>query len=149
MNDALETKKYIEACRETFRQRVFAVEVDYLCEKLLGCSDVLSVGCGPAFIEGELAAKGYRVTGLDISQEALKCAPDSIRTMAGRAEDLSFPESSFDAAIFVASLQFIEDYRAALNRAAAALKPDGRIIAMLLNPASEFYKDLRRKPDES
>ena len=149
MSDVLETKKYIEACREIFWQKVFAVEAEYLCAKLRGCLDVLSVGCGPAIIEGELAAKGYRVTGLDISQEALKCAPDSIRTMAGRAEDLSFPESSFDAAIFVASLQFIEDYRAALNRAAAALKPDGRILAMLLNPASEFYKDLRRKPDES
>ncbi len=87
------------------------------------------------------------MTGLDISQEALKCAPDTVRTVVGRAEDMSFPQSSFDAVIYVASLQFIEDYRQALQKSAAALRPSGKIIVMLLNPQSAFYKERSKNRD--
>jgi SAM-dependent methyltransferase len=143
----MSVEKYLKSCRELFWQNIFRFELDYLVAHLQGSRDVLSVGCGPAIIEGELSRHGFNVTGLDISQEALRYAPDSIRTYAGRAEDVSFPPSSFDAVIYVASLQFIEDYRQALERSAAALRPEGRIIAMLLNPRSEFFKERSMNPD--
>ena len=147
MKDAKEAKKYAEICRESFWQKVFQVEIEYLNVHLQSSRDILSVGCGPAMIEGELVKRGFHVTGLDISEEALRCAPDGVRTVAGRAEDMLFPDSSFDAAIFVASLQFIEDYQKAIERTVAVLRPESKIIIMLLNPSSVFYKEMRLNPD--
>jgi ubiquinone/menaquinone biosynthesis C-methylase UbiE len=138
------SERYLESCRNEFWQKVFQLELEYLVQHMQGCRDVLSVGCGPAIMEGGLAERGFNVTGLDVSHEALNCAPDQVRTVASRAEDMSFPESSFDAVIYVASLQFVEDYRKALEKSAAVLRPNGKILAMLLNPQSEFFKSRSR-----
>ncbi|MCK9274231.1 MAG: class I SAM-dependent methyltransferase [Syntrophales bacterium] len=138
---------YVETCREPFWQNIFKCELDFLVSALQGSRDVLSVGCGPAIIEGGLNTHGFHITGLDISQEALKSSPDSVRTVAGRAEDMPFAEASFDAVIYVASLQFIEDYRKALQKSAATLRPSGKIIIMLLNLRSAFYKERSKNPD--
>jgi len=140
------SERYLESCRNEFWQKVFQLELQYLIQHMEGCRDVLSVGCGPAIIEGGLAKRGFNVTGLDVSQEALNCAPDQIRTVASRAEDISFPDSSFDAVIYVASLQFVEDYRKALEKSASVLRPNGKIIVMLLNPESKFFKDRFHDP---
>ncbi|HOU51332.1 MAG: class I SAM-dependent methyltransferase [Smithella sp.] len=147
MNTADDVKKYVEICQETFWQNIFQFETQYLIEHLQGCRNILSVGCGPAIIEGKLSNYGFHVTGLDISAEALKCAPDSIRTFAGSAESMPFAESSFDAVIYVVSLQFIDDYRKALQQTFKVLRPNGRIILMLLNPESDFFKNRLEEPD--
>ena len=147
MKAAKDVKRYVEICQERFWQNIFQFETEYLVERLQGCHDILSVGCGPAIIEGRLSAYGFNVSGLDISVEALKCAPDSIRTFAGSAENMPFAESSFDAVIFIASIQFIENYRKVLQQTLNVLKPNGRIILMLLNPESDFFKDRLREPD--
>jgi ubiquinone/menaquinone biosynthesis C-methylase UbiE len=148
MNDT-ETpeERYYRICQDEFWQQVFQFEIAYLLEHLQGCRDILSVGCGLAIIEAELARHGFTVTGLDVSQEALKRAPDRIRTVAARAEDMPFPAAFFDAVIYVASLQFIEDYRTAVHKTAQVLRPQGLLLAMLLNPASDFFKEQLLNPD--
>jgi len=147
MDSAKDVKKYVETCREIFWQNVFQFETKYLVSHLEGYRDILSVGCGPAIIEGKLSEHGFNITGLDISVEAIKCAPDTVRAFAGRAEDMPFAESSFDVVTFVASLQFIEDYRKALQQSFTVLRPEGKIIVMLLNPKSEFFKERLLEPD--
>lgn len=148
MNDTQnEEKRYFDTCKSEFWQEVFALELDYLTRHLAGCRDILSVGCGPAFLEAELAKRGFNVTGLDVSREALSRAPDKIRTVAARAEDMPFPENAFDAVIYVASLQFVEDCAQALQKTVTVLRPGGRLIAMLLNPASAFFKKKIQDPD--
>jgi ubiquinone/menaquinone biosynthesis C-methylase UbiE len=146
-NKNADMKKYVETCREGFWQNIFRYETEYLVAHLKNCHDVLSVGCGPAIIEGKLAEYGFNVTGLDVSEEALSCAPDSVRTFVGRAEKMPFAEASFDAVIYVASLQFIDDYRKALQQSFKVLRTEGRIIIMLLNPQSDFFKQRRLEPD--
>jgi ubiquinone/menaquinone biosynthesis C-methylase UbiE len=141
-----DTQAYLRACRTEFWDKVFQAELEYLLQHLEGSREVLSVGCGPAIIESALSELGFRVTGLDVSQEALACAPDNVRTVAGRAEDMDFPKTSFDAVIYVASLQFIEDYRKAIEKAAQVLRPAGKLIVMLLNPESAFYKEKAEEP---
>jgi ubiquinone/menaquinone biosynthesis C-methylase UbiE len=54
---------------------------------------------------------------------------------------MPFSDASFDAVIYVASVQFVEDYRRAVQRSAAVLRPRGMIVVMLLNPGSEFFKE--------
>jgi ubiquinone/menaquinone biosynthesis C-methylase UbiE len=144
--DSSEIQRYLQSCKTEFWQKVFRAELEYLLQHLEGCREVLSVGCGPAIIESSLSKRGFRVAGLDVSQEALACAPDHIRTVAGRAEDMSFPKSSFDAVIYVASLQFIEDYRKAVEKTAQVLRPAGKLIVMLLNPQSAFFKEKAQDP---
>lgn len=141
MQGATETGRYLKSCATDFWQRVFEAELDCLLEYLKHEDKILSVGCGPAIIERSLAGRGFQVTGLDISQEALACAGDSLRTVVAPAEEMPFDDSSFDVVIFIASLQFIDDYTEALKRSYSVLRPGGRIIAMLLNPASSFFKE--------
>ncbi len=139
--------KYLQSCKTEFWRNVFKAELDYILQEIKGAKDVLSVGCGPAIIETGLAEHGFNVTGLDISEEALAQAPDGIRTVAGSAENMYFADSSFDAVIYVASMQFIEKYREAVKQTFRVLKPGGKLLAMLLNPESEFFKEKTRKPD--
>jgi ubiquinone/menaquinone biosynthesis C-methylase UbiE len=139
--------KYLQSCKTEFWKNVFKAELDYILQEIKRAKDVLSVGCGPAIIEAGLAEHGFNVTGLDISEEALAQAPDGIRTVAGSAENMDFADSSFDAVIYVASLQFIEKYREAIKQTFRILRPGGRLLAMLLNPESEFFKVKTMKPD--
>jgi len=118
----------------------------YLVTNLQGYQEILSVGCGPAIIEGGLVKHGFSLTGLDVSREALGHAPDGVRTVEARAEAMPFPPNSFDAVIFMASLQFVEEYRKVLNQAAFVMRPGGRVIILLLNPESDLFKRKIRNP---
>jgi len=138
--------KYLQSCRTEFWSNVFSVELEYTLQELKGTKDVLSVGCGPAIIEAGLAEHDFNVTGLDISEQALSRAPDNLRTVVGSAENMVFSDSSFDAVIYIASMQFIENYRKAVEETARVLKKDGRILVMLLNTESEFFKMKSRNP---
>lgn len=140
-------ERYSESCRKDFWQEVFRAERDYLLQRLGDRQNVLSIGCGHAVVEEGLCRHGYHVTGLDISREALKCASGKIRMVAARAEDMPFPDSSFDAVVLVASLQFVDSVQKVVEQSVSVLRPEGMIIAMLLNPDSAFFKEKRRQPD--
>ena len=140
-------EKYLQSCKTKFWKNVFKAELDYLLHKLKGAKDILSVGCGPAIIEIGLNQHGFNVTGLDISKEALKQAADSIRTVTGSAENIDFADNSFDAVIYIASLQFIENYKQAIKHTARVIRSNGTLLVMLLNPQSQFFKEKTRNPD--
>jgi len=137
---------YVESCAMDFWRQVFDAETSYLLRYLRPGWKVLSVGCGPAHIESRLAEAGIDVVGLDVSRQAIACAPDSLRTVTGSAEELPFADASFDAVIAVASLQFIDDYHLALQQIARVLPPHGSLIAMLLNPDSLFFQAKKAEP---
>jgi len=138
--------KYLQSCKTEFWKNVLKVELDYILQELKGAKDILSVGCGPAIIETGLAEHGFNITGMDISKEALAQAPDSTRTVVVSAENMAFRKCSFNAVIYVASLQFIEKYKEAIKRSVRVLKPGGKLLAMLLNPQSEFFKEKTNNP---
>ena len=139
-------EKYLESCKTQFWKGVFEAELGYILGRLKGARDILSVGCGPAIIEAGLAECGFNVTGLDISGEALGQAPDSMRTVVGSADCMSFADSSFDAVIYVASLQFIERYKEAIKQTTRVLRAGGKLLIMLLNPESSFFKERTSDP---
>lgn len=151
MNDDLSAtemmERYITSCRNEFWQKIFRYELAYLVSNLHSCRDILSVGCGPAIIEGGLVKHGFIVTGLDVSREALSHAPDGVKTVEARAEEMPFLHNSFDAVIDVASLQFVEEYRKVLDQAANVLRPNGSVIILLSNPESDFFKRKVSNPD--
>ncbi|MDH4241404.1 MAG: class I SAM-dependent methyltransferase [Phycisphaerae bacterium] len=139
-------EKYLQSCNTEFWKNVFKAELDYILRELNGFKDVLSVGCGPAIIEACLAEHSFNITGLDISKEALDQAPDKIRTLTGPAENMPFKDCSFDAVIYVASLQFIENYKESIKQTDRVLEPSGKLLVMLLNPQSRFLKEKVNNP---
>lgn len=140
-------EKYLQSCKSEFWKKVFEAELDYILDQLKETKDVLSVGCGAAIIEAGLAEHGFNVTGLDISKDVLDEAPDSIRTVAGSAENMDFADCSFDAVIYVASIQFIKRYKEAIKQTARVLRSGGKVLVMLLNPESEFFQEKTKNPD--
>jgi ubiquinone/menaquinone biosynthesis C-methylase UbiE len=139
-------KKYLQSCKTEFWKKVFKAELEYIFHELKGAKNILSVGCGPAIIEAGLAEHGFNVTGLDISKESLGQAADSIRTVEGSAENMVFQDSCFDLVIYIASIQFIENYKQAVRETARVLRPTGKLLVMALNPGSEFFKEKARNP---
>lgn len=133
--------KYLQSCKTEFWKKVFEAELDYILQELRGAKDVLSVGCGPAIIEAGLSEHGFNVTGLDISKEVLGQVPNGVRTVVGSAENMDFVDSCFDVVIYVASVQFIEKYQEAIKQAARVLRAGGKLLVMLLNPESEFFRE--------
>ena len=140
-------KNYLLSCKTEFWKKVFEAEIDYLLQELKGTKDVLSVGCGPAIIEAGLVEHGFSVTGLDISKEALDQSPDNIRTIVGSAEKMEFAPRSFDSVVYVASIQFIGKYKQAIEEVVRVLKSGGKLLVMLLNPESKFFKEKIKNPD--
>jgi len=140
------TEKYLKSCNTEFWKNVFRAELQYVLKQLKGAKDILSVGCGPAVIEAGLAEHGFNVTGLDISREALEQAPDNIRKIIGSAENMNFSDSSFDAAVYVVSLQFIEHYKQAVKQTARVLREEGKLLVLLLNPESYFFRKKFKNP---
>ena len=97
---------------------------------------ILDLGCGTGWTSQFFARRGYRVTGQDISSEALALARD-FSTQLGIGDTLDFHDGDyeslpfdkeFDVAIFYDSLHHAEDEGAAVASAYRALKPGGMLI---------------------
>ncbi len=147
MDNQQDVDRYTASCDTPFWQQVFEHESNYLMQHISKNDHVLSVGCGPAVIERSLIANGYQIVGMDVSAEALHCAKDTFRVVTASAEDMPFPPQSFDVVLFIASLQFITDIHSALKKTALVLKPNGKMIALLLNPASDFFTHRSANPE--
>lgn len=65
----------------------------------------------------------------------------------GNVESLGFGASSFHAVFFVATLEFLTDYKKALGETWRVTKSKGKILVMTLNPESEYFKDQFKEKD--
>ena len=110
---------------------------------------VLEVGCGSGAIAARLAGRGYQLTGLDASAEAIAdCRARGVQAVEG--DFLSYRGGEpFDALLFTRSLHHIESPAKAAERAHALLKPGGRIVAeefaieRMDNDTARWFYELR------
>src|SRR2546423_8929888 len=92
---------------------------------------VLDVATGTGLVARELVARyGCHVVGLDQSADMLRAAAANdghIPLVRGRAEDLPFPDASFDHLTFTYLLRYVDDPAATMRELARVVKPGGRI----------------------
>lgn len=99
-----------------------------MCDMLkpLPGETVLDIGCGIGTSLLTLLDKGLNVTGIDPSPYMLDVAYKRVSHRAdlyrGFAEDLPFGDNSFNHVVFFASLEFVDDPRAALREACRVAK---------------------------
>ncbi len=112
---------------------------------------VLDVATGPAGVALQLADRtGAQVVGVDLTLEMLRQGrrnvaeqgrADRVHLVAGRGEQLPFPDASFDALTFTYLLRYVADPRATLVELARVVKPGGAVASLeFLLPQSRFWR---------
>ena len=96
---------------------------------------VLDVATGTGAVAMELLArKGCTVVGLDQSPEMLAEAgrrlPEGVRLVEGEADELPFPDASFDALTFTYLFRYVGDPGATLHELARVVRPGGTIAGL-------------------
>lgn len=133
-------KKYLRFYESPLGAEILDAEVEYLKGCLGGCQKMLDVGCGPGVFERELSE--FDITGIDSDEkmvEAAKKACGNVFVVADAA-NLPFPDKSFDCVFFVTSMEFISDFRKAIDETVRVLSDNGRVVVLMLNPRSEYYR---------
>ncbi len=92
---------------------------------------VIDVGCGPGHILRELRGHVCEIVGLDISylmlEMAKQQAPEA-EVVHGLAEEIPFPDNSFDLVLSRAAIHHVRDARAAFREMARICKPDCYVV---------------------
>jgi 2-polyprenyl-6-hydroxyphenyl methylase/3-demethylubiquinone-9 3-methyltransferase len=103
--------------------------------------NILDIGCGGGILAEALASKGARVTGIDMAERSLEVARLHLHESGldidyrmVTAEDFAADNpASFDVVTCLEMLEHVPDPESIVAAAAAALKPDGRLVLSTLN----------------
>jgi demethylmenaquinone methyltransferase / 2-methoxy-6-polyprenyl-1,4-benzoquinol methylase len=112
---------------------------------------VLDVASGTAGVALQLADRtSARIIGVDLTEQMLRqgqrnvaaaAASGQVRLVAGRAEQLPFPDRAFDALTFTYLLRYVQDPQATLAELARVVKPGGKVASLeFLRPPSPFWR---------
>ncbi|MGD0687061.1 MAG: class I SAM-dependent methyltransferase, partial [Streptosporangiaceae bacterium] len=112
---------------------------------------VLDVASGTAGVALQLAGRtAARVVGVDLTEQMLRQGQrnvaaaglgERVRLVAGRAEQLPFPDRAFDALTFTYLLRYVEDPQATLTELARVVRPGGKVASLeFLAPPSPFWR---------
>jgi SAM-dependent methyltransferase len=104
---------------------------------------VLDVGVGPGHLCGELAIRGWRVTGVDPSPAMLELArarvpSRAVRLLPGSIEALPFEAATFDTVVAIGVLEYVSDVEAALAEVERVLLPGGRAVLGVPNTRAPY-----------
>ena len=99
---------------------------------------ILDAGCGSGWLSGKIAKTGHTVSACDDSEELLKKAKNDFPNIdfkqANLEKPLTFAQNQFDAVVLNMVLHDLEDQPKAINNLKTVLKPNGKIIATIVNP---------------
>jgi len=122
-------------------KKILEEEARYVAKNLEG-EIAVSIGCGTGIIERRIMEiKKVEIVGVELDDEMIKMASKRIEVIKADATALPFKNASFDNAIFITSLEFIEDYRKTIDEAYRILKKEGKIVVILLNTSSSYFKE--------
>ena len=141
-------EKFVKFGDSEFGKKIMRKEAEYVYNELRNYRKILDVGCGLGSFEQNLPT--LNIIGLDVSREILeKARKRSDKTFVqGKAEKLQFKDSTFDAVFTITTLEFLDDYQDAVKEMARVTKLKGKILVMLLNPKSEYFREEIKKPGD-
>ena len=91
---------------------------------------MLEVGTGAGFFLKAAERAGWSVAGIEVSREAVGFARDQLAldVRQGSAEELQYPDASFDVAVLFEVIEHLLDPLRALQSVWRAAKPGGRVF---------------------
>lgn len=103
---------------------------------------ILDIGCGTGVLAGHIVSRGAKYTGVDAGPKMLEYArrradPRYVFHLGDARSLPSIPgleQGSFDAVVFMLSIQDMDPLSEVLKAAAWALKPRGRIVIVMTHP---------------
>ena len=113
--------------------------IDNRIRELLTGKKIMEIGCGTGEILQRLAAYGYEVSGIDISEEMLRIAKAKYDSLDIKKEDMRIikNENEFDGVVCVFDalnyLQSFEELKLVFENIRRAIKPSGIFLFDLLN----------------
>ncbi len=140
--DWVQPGRYLWGCEEPVWGvwRVPEAQVGMLAGDLRG-TDAIELGCGTGYVSAWLARRGARPVGIDNSQAQLDTARQlqeefgiAFPLLHGNAEQVPYPDASFDFAISEYGASIWCDPYAWIPEAARLLRPGGRLV-FLVNSA--------------
>ncbi|MEM1361410.1 MAG: class I SAM-dependent methyltransferase [Pseudomonadota bacterium] len=117
--------------------------------------DVVDIGAGNGANSSAMAGQGARVTGIEVSPEAVARAVDAqgdkIRMLEGRAEALPLKDDSQDLATFFFSLHHVpaDVHDQAFEEVSRVLRPQGRLHVVEPLPEGTMFETIRPVDDET
>jgi 2-polyprenyl-3-methyl-5-hydroxy-6-metoxy-1,4-benzoquinol methylase len=122
---------------DEFMARQIEVAIEWVGRMGIREPRVLELGCGTGWLSGVLSERcGARVTGIDLSQEAVDQARKAFPHLefhAGDALSLAL-EGPFDAVVSADVLAHIPDQQAVIDLIARLLRPGGLFVLLTQNP---------------
>jgi ubiquinone/menaquinone biosynthesis C-methylase UbiE len=108
---------------------------------------ILDVGCGQGVLSPHISQAGANYVGIDVSEKLLKFAKQhhggdinlttsvSFEQMSATQLHTHFEPNSFDAAIFMLSIQDMNPLPPIFKSVAQVLNPGGRVVILMIHPA--------------
>ena len=99
-------------------------------EKLKGSGSLLDVGCAFGFFLDVARERGWRVSGVEISEHAARYASRELGldVVHHDAETWTYPERSYDVITMWDLVEHLRDPKGTLRKLAGALKEDGILV---------------------
>lgn len=146
LRDGRDWEKDLEGPKQRMRlEREHRLLIGMLCPK--PGDSLLEIGCGIGATLAALADEGLRLAGVDASPHLLEIARQRtgrrVEYHRGWAEDLPFDDNSFNHAVFMGSLEFVEDPQRSVEEASRVAKD--RIFFGVVNKYALRAAELRLK----
>ena len=131
--------------RDYYRYAFFGPAQVALCGDVRGMR-LLDVGCGNGYFAREMARRGARVTGIDLSPRMIAhaqrhetAAPLGIdyHVMDAATLPAAFPAQSFDMASSCLALQDMPQVGKVFQGVRSLLRPGGRFVASIAHPGTD------------
>ncbi len=134
-------RAYDEAWKHHWNDCIEETDAKLFIDALGTPGSVVDIGCGQGSLAIRFALGGFRVTGLDVSSEALQLARANaakhsveIEWVGGFAEHLPFPDKSFDYLTCAHAIEHVRD----LDAVVGEFKRVTRKKLIILTPKQEF-----------
>jgi len=114
---------------ESFDSR-YAVMLDLIAENVQSPGWLLEVGAGAGFFLKAAERAGWKVAGIEISDEGVRFARDELGLNVEKesAEELSFPPESFDAVVMLEVIEHLLNPLHVLTLVRRVLRPKGLLV---------------------